>query len=153
MTRRLAAPCHREKEEIKEQIRKTKKQLEIFAESKLRKKQHSLFSLILNSIIDYLKQSFDLFGFRIVNSKEFVFSDRVVLYTVFFCPSSTVHCIYGQKPSQKPGQKPGQKSGQKSGKKMWSKFQITYASENPTVSKVTSAKKNGKEERNTSGKV
>ena len=30
---------------------------------------------------------------------------------------------------------------------------ITYASENPTVEKVTSGKKNGKEERNRNGKV
>ena len=51
------------------------------------------------------------------------FSVRVVLYTVFFRPCSTVHCIYGffpplepgQNPGQNPGQKPGQKSGQKSG--------------------------------------
>ena len=53
------------------------------------------------------------------------FSVRVVLYTVFFSPSSTVHCIYGyfpplepdQNPGQKPGQKPGQNSGQTSGQK------------------------------------
>ena len=55
------------------------------------------------------------------------FSVRVVLYTVFFRPSSLVHCIYGfilslepgqnagQKPDQKPGQKSGPKSGHKSG--------------------------------------
>ena len=41
------------------------------------------------------------------------FSVPVGMYTVFFRPSSTVHCIYGQNPGQKPGQQPGQKSGQK----------------------------------------
>ena len=50
---------------------------------------------------------------------------RVVLYTIFFRPCSTVHNIYGffpplepgQNPGQKPGQKPSQKSGQQSGQK------------------------------------
>ena len=52
------------------------------------------------------------------------FSVRVALYTVFFLPCSTVHCIYVffpspqnlvktlAKPDQKSGQKPGQKSNQ-----------------------------------------
>ena len=52
------------------------------------------------------------------------------MYTVFFRPSSTVHCIYGfipplepgQNPCQKPSQKPGQKSGQKSGEKNCQKY-------------------------------
>ena len=38
------------------------------------------------------------------------FSVPVGMYTVFFRPGSTVHCILGTKnPGQNPGQKPGQK--------------------------------------------
>jgi len=55
---------------------------------------------------------------RIVNSKYVVLSVRVVLYTVFLCPGSIVHCIFGSNNSgQKPGQKSDQTSGQKSNQK------------------------------------
>ena len=66
---------------------------------------------------------FGFFGFRIVNSKQFVFYVRVELYTVFLRPSRPVHCIFGsQKPWSKPWPKIWSKTWPNISPKIWPKI-------------------------------